>query len=204
VYHQRVRDLTAFILAGGRSSRMGKDKAFIELGGRTLLERALSLVGSIVSTVQVVGPQEKFLTITHTVEDVFPGSGPLGGIHAALASTKNELNLILAVDLPFVEQNFLEYLISQASQSGAVVTVPRSGGHTQPLCAVYRREFAKTAAQALQRKKNKIDPLFKQVETRVIAEAELERMGFSNAMFQNLNTPEELQKAEQSFREAKP
>jgi molybdopterin-guanine dinucleotide biosynthesis protein A len=199
VYHQRVEDLTAFILAGGRSSRMGRDKAFVVLSGRTLLERAIDLAGSITPNVRVVGPQEKFLTIADTVDDVFPGCGPLGGIHAALTNTETELNLVLAVDLPFVERDFLFYLISQATQTGALVTAAQTGERLQPLCAVYRREFVQAAEKALKKKKNKIDILFEQVETRVIIGAEMERMGFSSTMFQNLNTPEELQKAERSF-----
>jgi molybdenum cofactor guanylyltransferase len=201
VYHQRVGDLTAFILAGGRSSRMGRDKAFLELGGRSLLDRATELASSVTPTVRIVGPQERFLTVAHTIEDVFPGSGPLGGIHAALTRTETELNLVLAVDMPFVERGFLAYLISQASQVAALVTVPQAGGGWQPLCAVYRRDFAAIAEGALRKRKNKIDALFGNVDTRVIAEPEMTRMGFSSQMFQNLNTPEEFQKAEQSCQE---
>jgi molybdenum cofactor guanylyltransferase len=199
VYHQRVGDLTAFILAGGRSSRMGRDKAFVALRGRTLLERAMDLAGSITPNVRVVGAKEKFFGVGHTVEDVFPDCGPLGGIHAALTNTETELNLVLAVDLPFVGRDFLFYLISQASQTRALVTVAQAGERLQPLCAVYRREFVQAAEKALKKKKNKIDILFEMVETRVISGAEMERMGFSSTMFQNLNTSEELQKAERSF-----
>jgi molybdopterin-guanine dinucleotide biosynthesis protein A len=198
VYHQRVGDLTAFILAGGRSTRMGRDKAFLELGGCTLLDRAVELAGSVTATVRIVGPQEKFLTVAHTIEDVFPNSGPLGGIHAALTCTETEMNLVLAVDLPFLGKEFLTYLVSQASQVSALVTLPQTGSGWQPLCAVYRRDFAAIAEGALRKKKNKIDALFKEVETRVIADPEMARMGFSSRMFQNLNTPEEFQKAQQS------
>jgi molybdopterin-guanine dinucleotide biosynthesis protein A len=199
VYHQRVGDLTAFILAGGRSRRMGRDKAFLELGGRTLLSRAMELANAIAPAVRIVAPQEKFLTIARTIEDVYPDCGPLAGIHAALACTTTELNLMLAVDLPFVEADFLTYLIAQASQVSALVTVPEAGKGLQPLCAIYRRDFREVAEQALKKKKNKIDALFADVETRIIAEPEMTRMGFSAKMFQNLNTPEEFAKAELSF-----
>ena len=116
MYDQRVSDLTAFILAGGHSRRMGRDKAFLELGGRTLLDRVIELANAVAPTVRIVAPQEKFLTIARTIEDVFPDCGPLGGIHAALTCTSTELNLVLAVDLPFVEVDFLRYMIAQASQ----------------------------------------------------------------------------------------
>lgn len=199
MYHQRVGDLTAFILAGGRSQRMGQDKAFLELGGRTLLDRAIEIAQFVAPTVRIVAPQEKFLTIARTVEDVYADCGPLGGVHAALACTSTELNLVLAVDLPFVEPEFLSYLVAQATQVTALVTVPEAAKGLQPLCAVYRRDFRDPAENALRKKKNKIDALFSGVETRVITEPEITRMGFSSRMFQNLNTPEEFEKAAQAF-----
>ncbi len=181
---------------------MGQDKALLELGGRTLLSRAMELAGSVASTVRVVAPQEKFLTVARTIDDVFPNCGPLAGIHAALMCTTTELNLILAVDLPFVEPEFLSYLVAQASQVSALVTVPQADKGFQPLCAVYRRDFREAAERALKRKKNKIDALFASVETRLISEPEMTRMGFSPQMFRNLNTPEEFSRAEQAFQES--
>jgi molybdopterin-guanine dinucleotide biosynthesis protein A len=199
VYHQRVADLTAFILAGGQSRRMGQDKAFLELGGRTLLDHALALANAVAPAVRIVAPQEKFLTIAHTIEDEFPDRGPLGGIHAALRCTATELNLVLAVDLPLVQADFLTYMIAQASRVPALVTLPEAGKRLQPLCAVYRRDFREVAERALKKKKNKIDALFAGVETHVIAEPEITRMGFPVRMFHNLNTPEDFAKAEQLF-----
>ena len=199
VYHQRVGDLTAFILAGGKSHRMGEDKAFLELGGRSLLDRAMDLAGSVTPTVRIVAPQEKFLTIARTIEDIYPGHGPLAGIHSALACTSTELNLVLAVDLPFIQPEFLSYLVAQATQVTALVTVPEAANGFQPLCSIYRRDFREPAEKALKKNKNKIDALFDAVETRVITEPEMTRMGFSSRMFHNLNTPEEFQKAEQAL-----
>jgi molybdopterin-guanine dinucleotide biosynthesis protein A len=106
-----------------------------------------------------------------------------------------QLNLMLAVDLPFVIAKFLEYLLLRARESGAMVTLPRADGGLQPLCGVYRRGFADVAERSLRDGKNKIDPLFKRVETCVIAEDELLRAGFSVEMFRNLNTPEEFERA---------
>ena len=129
------------------------------------------------------------------VEDVYRDRGPLGGIHAALSHTASDLNLMLAVDLPLMRSEFLAYLITQAQESGAVVTVPKTGGGFQPLCAVYRREFADTAEESLRAGKNKIDPLFAKVSTRVIDEDELVRAGFPAEIFRNVNTPEDLEQA---------
>jgi molybdopterin-guanine dinucleotide biosynthesis protein A len=189
-------DVSAFILAGGKSTRMGADKAFVEYGGRTLLARALDLARSVTPEVRIVGSAEKFALFAPVVEDVFCDCGPLGGIHAALRASVTELNLILAVDTPFVSWAFLQYLISQAgSAPEAAVVVPRGDGGWQPLCAIYRREFASAAEDALRAGRNRIDPLFSTVGTRVIAEEELAGAGFSPSIFRNLNTQEELLRA---------
>jgi molybdopterin-guanine dinucleotide biosynthesis protein A len=188
-------DLNAFVLAGGRSSRMGTDKPSVVLDGQTLLERALALLGTVVSSASIVGNREKLGRFGHVVEDEFPDHGPLGGIHAALRSSTADLNLVLAVDMPFVEARFLQHLIAKARRGNAVVTVPRADGAWQPLCAVYRKPFVELAERALHAGKNKIDPLFVQCDVQVLDEDELTKSGFSIGMFRNLNTPEELDAA---------
>src|SRR5712664_4508691 len=139
-----------FVLAGGKSSRMGggpgNDKAFLEFDGQTLLDRALALMGAVCDRVAIVGDPAKFTKYGSSdyesvVADIFPGCGPLAGIHAALLHSSAELNLMLAVDVPFVSQELLAFLFAEAGESDAIVTVPRSGKGLQPLCAVYRRDF---------------------------------------------------------------
>lgn len=186
--------VAGFVLAGGKSTRMGTDKAFIELKGRTLLEHTLASMRSVTPDIRIVGAREKFAPFALVVEDIFQECGPLGGIHAALRGSPAELNIMLAVDMPFVSEIFLHYLISEArTATEATVIVPRSEGRRQPLCAVYRPQFADTAEQALLAGRNRIDSLFDAVETRVIDEEELARAGFSTTIFRNLNTPEQLQ-----------
>ena len=196
------KSLTAFVLAGGRSTRMGTDKASLAVGGETLLVRALKTLGAVASDVRIVGSARKLSGRRPVVEDIFPGCGPLGGIHAALSASASELNLMLAVDLPFVHAEFLNFLIGRANASGATVTVPRSGGRFQPLCAVYGKSFAEVAGQALRAGQNKIDPLFSSVSTAVVEQAELEAQGFSAEIFRNLNTPSDWEQARTLFPEA--
>jgi molybdenum cofactor guanylyltransferase len=187
-------DVTAFILAGGKSTRMGTDKAFVALDGRTLLARALDLARSATPDARIVGDPAKFASFAPAVEDLFRNCGPLGGIHSALRSSQTELNLILAVDVPFVSSALLQYLISRARNSAsATVTVAKAGGGWQPLCAVYRREFADAAEQSLRAGHYKIDTLFNATNTQAITEEELEEAGFSPKIFRNLNTPEDLE-----------
>jgi len=184
---------TAFILAGGKSSRMGEDKVFLRLGEKTLLDIACGLAGSVCSNVRIVGDRARFGA--DAIEDVYPGCGPLGGIHAALSQTETDLNLMLAVDTPFLEAAFLRWMLGEAEKTAAVVTVPQLTAGYQPLCAVYRREFARVAEESLKAGKYKIDALYSRIKTRVINEAELNHLAFDQRMFDNLNTRADFERA---------
>ena len=190
----RLVNLSAFILAGGKSSRMGKNKALLLLEGRSLLERTRELASVVTPDVYVVGPSEWYGD--DAIADVMPAHGPLGGIHAALTASTTELNLVLAVDTPFITPEFLHFLSAEAQRCGTTVTVPYTNNRFQPLCAVYRREFLDFAEPALRAGKNKIDPLFCHTSVRRIDEDELKRLAFDPRMFDNLNTPEELARAQ--------
>jgi len=191
-----MNEIAGFVLAGGQSRRMGTDKTSIEWQGRPLLQHALDLLSSVAARVAIVGSAEKFAAFGSVVEDQFVGRGPLAGIHAALRSpTASQFNLIVAVDMPLLSQDFLRFLLDQAAASHAVATVPRTSAGWQPLCAVYRREFADFAEAALRLGRNRIDPLFGETELRVVQENELRNFGFSPEIFGNLNTPEDVKVA---------
>ncbi len=192
-------DVTAFVIAGGRSLRMGegKDKAMLDFGGQSLLQRAMGVASRVSSEVRIVGPANNLAPLGTVIEDIHRGQGPLAGIHAALRSSRTGLNLVLAVDMPLMEAHFLEYLVLRARESTALVTVPMSGERLQPLCAVYRLGFAGVAERSLLAGENKIDALFAGIKTRVIEEPELVAAGFSPDIFTNVNTPAEFERARQ-------
>jgi molybdenum cofactor guanylyltransferase len=177
---------------------MGRDKAFLPLGNVTLLEHTIDTIRQVCNKVVLVGDRERLLSFGDVIEDRFGGQGPLAGIHAALSSEwAQEWNVVLAVDTPAVNPRFLQFLFDKAQASSALVTVPRANGHTQPLCAVYRQEFAAMAEEALRAGRNKIDPLFSSVATRVLEEEELKAMGFPPDIFDNVNTPEDWKRMQQ-------
>jgi len=187
--------VSIFLLAGGKSTRMGSDKAFLEFAGSTLLERALKIAHEVSASVWIVGARQKFGGFGKVVEDVYPDQGPLAGIHAALRVSDDDLNVVLAVDLPFIELGLIRFLLAQGQDTDALAIVPRIGSRWQPLCAVYRKPFADVAETALQKSENKIDLLFAKMDVRAIDESELRSAGFSPKIFLNLNTPEELDEA---------
>jgi molybdenum cofactor guanylyltransferase len=204
---ETVRDMTlpikpsrmGFLLTGGKSSRMGTntDKAFLDFRGQTLLDRALSVMGAVCGSVAIVGDPAKFTQYGPAIADIFPGCGPLAGIHAALLHSTADLNLMLAVDMPFVSRELLSFLFAAAADedNDAIVTVPRTSKGFQPLCAIYRRGFSPAAEQALRTGKYKIDAAFSKVSVRVIEDTELAAAGFSERNFFNVNTPQDRRAA---------
>ena len=181
---------------------MGTDKAFLKLGRLTLLEQAITTAKEVCETVVLVGDKQRLRPYGWVVEDKFAGQGPLAGIHAALTSDSASWpNLLLSVDIPAVSAKFLKYLLKESLANTAQVTVPRSDGHLQTLCAVYRREFAAVAETALREGRNKIDPLFSQIPIRVIEEDELRALGFGREIFDNVNTPEDWERIQQRLGE---
>ncbi len=195
-----MTEVTAFVLAGGKSSRMGRDKAFIELAGQTLLERALDTAASLTKSVRIVGMNPQLARFAAErgiplVEDRFAERGPLAGIQAALRSSRTDLNFILAVDVPFVTSACAQFLIEAAAANQALATVPNAAGGIHPASAVYRRAFGGHALLALAAGRNKIGALLDQLPVVYVSEAELLRAGFAPDVFDNLNTPEDLERA---------
>ena len=199
LYDRKMNSIAAFILAGGRSSRMGADKAFLKLAGKPLIVRAIESVSEAAPEVKIVGDPRKFSAFGPVIEDVYRDRGPLGGIHSALTNSKTEWNLILAVDLPYIPVRFLKYLLARAGSSGATVTVPYVDEYFQPLCGVYRKPFLSVADRALSHGKNKIDQLFREVSLCAVSEEDMIANGFDLSIFRNLNTPEEWQTAKRDF-----
>ena len=198
------RSRMGFILAGGKSSRMGPntDKAFLDFHGQSLLDRALAVAGMVCDRVTIVGDPAKLANYGPVLADIFSGCGPLAGIHAALTHSTAELNLMLAVDMPFVSRELLAFLFATAEASDAVITVPRTSRGFQPLCAVYRRDFSMVAEQALRAGRYKVDAAFSGVSVRVIEENELAAAGFSERDFFNVNTPQDRLAAEGGLKPA--
>lgn len=147
----QIRPTTGIILAGGRSSRMGRDKATMELAGRMLIERAISLMDSVVDQVVVVrAPGQSFPLVPvrgrmTVVEDPVEGQGPLVGMAVGLQAAETPVSLVVGVDHPFLQPALLRLLASRVTSQARWV-LPVAGGRPQPLCSA----FATDAASVLQ------------------------------------------------------
>jgi molybdenum cofactor guanylyltransferase len=131
-----------FVLAGGRSTRMGQDKALLPWGGRPLLEVALDKLRALplATAPRIAAARSDLSSHAGVVADLHPGCGPLSGIEAALAASSRPLNVFLPVDVPLLPAQFLLWMLQRAQTTGALVTVPRINGWPQALCAVYHRD----------------------------------------------------------------
>jgi molybdopterin-guanine dinucleotide biosynthesis protein A len=141
--------LSAFLLAGGRSSRMGQDKAMLPLHGQPLVEQMIAKLHALHLRPTICGNRPDLAAYAPILPDAAEACGPLGGIAAALRATDTALNLILAVDLPGLPVAFLRWLIERATLTRAAATIPYLGGRPQPLCAIYHRDLAGRLQQSL-------------------------------------------------------
>jgi molybdenum cofactor guanylyltransferase len=179
-----------FVLAGGRSSRMGQDKALLTLGGEPLVKRAIRKLSEVCADVAIAGGREELTQFGRVIPDERVGCGPLSGIVAALEQSSFEWNLFLAVDAPFVPVSVLKELLLMAAGFPGGCVMARTQGVLQPLCAVYSRKALEVLKQELAAGRWKV--------TRAIeAAGPVKVMDFGNtSWFANLNTPEEFAEAE--------
>src|SRR5712692_5293052 len=146
--------VAGYVLAGGGSTRFGRDKALAEVGGTPMLERMIELLQSVTKQVKIVAARSKYAAFgAELVEDRWPGEGPLGGIITALedaakSAARREWNLIVSCDLPFLTADWLRFLDERAAKSNALALLPHSAGGPEPLCACYRTAAAEPLLRA--------------------------------------------------------
>ena len=146
--------LAGYVMAGGGSTRFGRDKALVEIGGVPMLGRMIGLLRSVTEDVRVVAGQGDYGKFgAEIVADRWPREGPLGGIITALEATAQrkvsaEWNLILSCDMPFLTAEWLRFLVQRAESSPAEVVLPRSSSGPEPLCACWRTTAAGPLDQA--------------------------------------------------------
>lgn len=151
-----VADISGFVLAGGRSSRLGQDKALLPWNGGTLLEHAVGRLQQACGKVQVCADRDDLNTHGILIRDAQSGAGPLGAIVAALERSQTEWNFFLAVDLPLVPVEFLRALAARIPNNFAACILPQIERLPQPLCGLYHCSLMTGLRRALQEGKYRI------------------------------------------------
>ncbi len=186
--------IEGFILAGGASSRMGKDKSRLLLDGRTLTETLAASLSEVVSSVTVIGRNADDLGLKSS-PDLVAGWGALGGVHAALASCQRDWALVVACDIPFASSQLFERLVGFREGFEAVAPI-QADGYPQPLCSLYRVEPCLERAEALIADgERRPITLLQAVKTRWVVFDELRDLADAGRFFDNINTPEDYDRA---------
>jgi molybdopterin-guanine dinucleotide biosynthesis protein A len=185
---------------------MGREKGLLEFNGVPLIVHTARLIDPLVSGVTIVGPADHYAAIgfptipDQGIEIAEPSrtklsGGPLRGVAAALASTREPWNLILACDLPYLTAEWLEWLLSRTVHSRAQVVIPRTEHGLEPLAAVYRRECGPSIANAMASGVRKVTDAIGELKLKIILESEWRPLDPRGLVLRNMNTPGDYEEA---------
>tara|TARA_B100000315_G_C14389448_1_gene501223 strand:- start:1 stop:609 length:609 start_codon:yes stop_codon:yes gene_type:complete len=184
-----ISNFTGIILSGGKSSRMGEDKAFKLFSGRPLIEIVIEKMSSLFEDLLIVtnSPHLYKEYSIRTVSDVVKDCGPLGGIYTGLLSSPKNNNFIVACDMPFLNENLVKFMAKQHEEYDVII--PQFKGLFEPLCAVYSKNCIKPIEKALSNRNFKMIDFLGDVKVRVINEKEISDFDKEALSFININTP---------------
>ncbi len=192
-------EIAGIILAGGLGTRMGyAKKAFIEIGGQTILNRLLGVYRPLFDEILIAArdPEEFRSYGLPVAEDQFEARSSLTGIHAGLAAMRAGHGFFAACDAPFLRGGLVRALLDEVLPSDDVVIPIKEDGYREPLCAVYSKRCLPFIEEQLKRDDYKIINFFEQVSVREVAVSQLEKGDPALVSFFNVNRPEDLAEAE--------
>ena len=188
--------MTGIILSGGKSVRMGRDKAFIEIDGIPIIQRIYNIFEKLFNEIIIVTNQKEFYSDfkAKIVSDLIINHGALGGLYTGLFFSSNPYSFCVACDMPFLKESMIHYLIKQANEYDVIV--PRTEDGLQPLHAIYSKGCLEPIKKMIGMGKYKIIDFYPLVETKIIEESEFISLDINLKLmresFININTPEEL------------
>lgn len=181
--------ITAILLAGGKSQRMGTDKGLLDLNGKAFIKHICNALQPIVgSNILIVSSNKEYDALNFTrVEDIIENKGPVGGLYTALKESKTKINLVLSIDVPLVSTELLEWLIENHDET-YMVTQTKSGDKTSPLIGIYDRSMRIVFGEHMAGNQLKLRQVIEDVKHQTLEIPEK----WHNQV-QNINTQEEYQ-----------
>jgi molybdopterin-guanine dinucleotide biosynthesis protein A len=183
-------------MAGGKSSRMGVNKAFVELHGKPLIGHVLDRVSDLEQeeTILIANSPADYDHLGLPVyPDLIPGKGSLGGIYSAIHDSRSQYTLVVACDMPLLNPDLLRYMIGLCSGPVDVIA-PRVEGHPQGLHAIYSKDCLEPIHRQLDAGRLKVIGFHQDVRVRYLDEPEYGRFDPNGLSFFNVNTPQDLKK----------
>jgi molybdopterin-guanine dinucleotide biosynthesis protein A len=186
------KGITGIILSGGKSIRMGENKAFIEIEGMPIIKRIHSLFERIFEEIIIVTNEEElYRTLNAKIcSDLFQNGGVIGGLYTGLFFSSLPYSFCVASDMPLLKESVIEYLIRNMEDYDVVV--PRTKDGLQPLHAIYSKQCLDPIKIIIAQKKHRIIDLYEMVRTKIIEEYEFISLDPERESFININTPDEL------------
>ena len=179
---------------------MGKDKAWLELGGQAMIQYVIAALVPVTTRIAIIANSPEYDRLGLPVfADTHPGIGPLEGIRTALSNALPSPVVLVGCDLPFVTSELFRLLLSISGNHHATVPVG-ADGKLEPLCAVYSPDALPVVTDLIARGQRKISLLFDRVPTRLVAFDELRHLVSSELFFENINTPEDYMRASETLR----
>jgi molybdopterin-guanine dinucleotide biosynthesis protein A len=188
---------TGIILAGGKGSRINKNKALIMLpDGKTLLHKCVRSLSAVLAKIVIVTNQkELYLDYdARVVEDLVKNKGPLGGIYTGLSCSTTHCNFVIGCDMPFPQPSLIELLLQDCDDYD--VAIPETVGEVEPLFAVYSKNCLPVISDHLQKDDLKIRKIFEKLKVQIIREEKIQEVDPQHLSFFNINTNEDLKKAQ--------
>ena len=196
---REINPTNLIILAGGKGRRLGKEKAFLEVGGRKLLDRVLDQLKliqrqdeKIIIVTQETGCFRSYENV-EIKEDIISGRGPLEGIYSGLVFSQTKYSLVLACDMPFLSAELLDFMLR--IKRDYQVLIPRPSDQMEPLVAIYSREILPIIEELLGQGNRRVSNLFSYLRVRYLNEREIVRFGQPERLFFNVNTLTDLSRA---------
>lgn len=183
--------MTGIILAGGKSTRMGRDKAFININGVSIIDNTINVFRKIFSEIIIVSntPHKYVYTGIRVVSDLIPGSGALGGLYTGIHKACSKKCFAVACDMPFISEELIRYIISI---TGYDAVIPRVNGYYEPLFSMYSKACEDIIRKQLEAGNFKINDFYSEVNVREVPEDELRLFDETLASFINVNSAEDL------------
>jgi molybdopterin-guanine dinucleotide biosynthesis protein A len=187
-----ITSVGGIILAGGSSSRLGQNKALLQVEGLSLIERVRDRLRLVVSAIVLVTntPSELAYLGLPMTTDIYPGVGVLGGLHAGLSAIGTDYGLVVGCDMPLLNPGLLRYMISQ--REGYDVVMPRVGKYHEPLHAIYSRHCLPAIEKSIVAGRRRIMHACAEMRIRYVDSDEIAAYDPEHTSFFNVNTPDDL------------
>ncbi|MBC7961631.1 MAG: formate dehydrogenase accessory sulfurtransferase FdhD [Steroidobacteraceae bacterium] len=193
--NSKIAGVTGVILAGGSSSRMGRNKALLEIDGDAIITRVYRTLAALFHEVVIVTntPEEYDFLPCRKVADIYPGAGSIAGLQAGLAASRTERIFVAACDMPFLNPDLIRLLCGADGDNDAVVPL-NDEGLQEPLHAVYRHTALNAMRDAIENGDKSILHMLDNLDTRLVPQAEFGSIAGALESFRNVNTMEEYER----------